>query len=373
MALGEFDASALPADARNALIPKLQTVYRDQPDPGLHAAAQWLLHTWKQDAWLKQLNADWTRDDEQRAKRLAEIQQSLGSDMDRPAGHSPRWCVNSQGQTLVVVPGPVTFQMGSPDGESDETPHMVRIGRSFALTATLVTRAQFEIYFRERGFADTYRLALDKFNKYPEQPAVAVNWYMAADYCNWLSDKEGLAPCYEIGGLTLADNFQSAKATLKANYLSLAGYRLPTEAEMEYATRASTDTSRYFGQTEGLLPKYAWYLQDPGDNTHPVGLLKPNDLGLFDAHGNAWRWCQERYKPYPKGDAVSDDLEDDQLEVIGTTSRVLRGGSFGGRPSLVRSACRGWGAPSDRGTSNGFRAARTLPPIPLTALPPAAP
>jgi eukaryotic-like serine/threonine-protein kinase len=75
---------------------------------------------------------------------------------------------------------------------------------------------------------------------------------------------------------------------LAEKYLSHTGYRLPTEAEMEYATRAGAVTSRYFGETEELLPRYAWYVTNSQDRTWPVGSKKPNDLGLFDMHGNVW-------------------------------------------------------------------------------------
>ena len=83
---------------------------------------------------------------------------------------------------------------------------------------------------------------------------------------------------------------------LTANYLSRSGYRLPTEAEMEYATRAGAVTTRYYGETEELLPKYAWYNKNSQDRTWPVGSMKPNDLGLFDVQGNVFTWCQERYQ-----------------------------------------------------------------------------
>ena len=116
---------------------------------------------------------------------------------------------------------------------------------------------------------------------------------------------------------------------LKANYLSLTGYRLPTEAEMEYATRAGALTSRYYGETEELLPKYAWYTKNSQEKTWPVGSLKPNDLGLFDMQGNVFTWCQERYESYPqgKGEETEEDKED-ILSINTQNSRVLRGGSF---------------------------------------------
>ena len=98
-----------------------------------------------------------------------------------------------------------------------------------------------------------------------------IDWYRGAKYCNWLSEQEGLPAeqwCYEIKG----DEIQ-----LKANYLSLDGYRLPTEAEMEFATRAGALTIRYFGETDELLSKYAWYNKNSQEKTWPVGSVKPKD------------------------------------------------------------------------------------------------
>jgi formylglycine-generating enzyme required for sulfatase activity len=195
---------------------------------------------------------------------------------------------------------------------------------------------------------------------------VAVNWYTAASYCNWLSKEEGIPQdqwCYEIS---------RNEIKLKAKYLSLSGYRLPTEAEMEYATRAGTVTSRYFGEADDLLPKYVWYKSNAQERTWPVGSLKPNDFGLFDTLGNVWTWCQEGFKPYPQSAGpgtpisleslpVHDDKEDD-LSVPITRARMLRGARFFEMPSFVRSACRVSLVPPDNYVGIGFRVARTLPP-----------
>jgi formylglycine-generating enzyme required for sulfatase activity len=143
--------------------------------------------------------------------------------------------------------------------------------------------------------------------------------------------------------------------------LSLTGYRLPTEAEMEYATRAGGLTSRYYGETEDLLAKYAWYSKNSNEIIWPVGSLKPNDLGLFDVHGNVYTWCQEIYKSYRKGDEATDD-QGDGLVAASTVSRVLRGGSFANLPSLVRSSYRSFNVPTIRSNDYGFRPARTFAP-----------
>ncbi len=189
----------------------------------------------------------------------------------------------------------------------------------------------------------------------PTCPIGGVIWYEAAAYCNWLSKEEGIPEdqwCYEIKGNVFK---------LKEKYLSLTGYRLPTEAEMEYATRAGAITSRYYGETEELLPKYAWYFKNSQEKTWPVGSLKPNDLGLFDVQGNLFTWCQESYKLYPQGEEVSEDKEDN-LMIVNSNSRVLRGGSFAYPASLVRSAYRNLSAPTYRDFNDGFRPARTFIP-----------
>src|SRR6185437_1354069 len=182
------------------------------------------------------------------------------------------------------------------------------------------------------------------------------SWYQAAAYCNWLSKQEGIAEDqwgYEI---------ENAKVTkLKSKYLSLTGYRLPTEAEMEYATRAGASSERYFGNSEELLPHYAWCSQNSQEQTWPVATKMPNDLGCFDLHGNVWSWCQDKYSQYPtaKPAEIIEDKEGD-LTIASTETRVLRGGSFYNPATDVRSACRSDSAPSTHLNRFGIRPARTI-------------
>src|SRR5262249_48615160 len=115
--------------------------------------------------------------------------------------------------------------------------------------------------------------------------------------------------------------------------------------------------------TRDLLGQYAWDLSNAQERSWPVGSKKPNDLGLFDLHGNVWCWCQETVKNYPqsKQGATIDDNED-IVSIKSQEIRVLRGGSFGTLSSAVRSADRNFHAPAVRLSYIGFRPARTLPP-----------
>ena len=197
-----------------------------------------------------------------------------------------------------------------------------------------------------------------------------VAWYDAAAYCNWLSEQEGIDKkewCY----LPNKDGEYAEGMKLAPDYLHRTGYRLPSEAEWEYACRAGSVTSRYYGETEELLGKYAWYTknsQDRGMLPGEVGklgvpgdCLKPNDFGLFDMLGNALEWCQESmayYSPGPGGKAA-EDIED-KRDIKDKLSRVLRGGSFLNHAMYVRSAYRNWHVPTNRDDDVGFRPARTF-------------
>ena len=198
---------------------------------------------------------------------------------------------------------------------------------------------------------------LDSNIRNPDFPVVTINWYMAAIYCNLLSKAEGVGEdqwCYE---------FKGQETKLKEKYLSLTGYRLPTEAEMEYATRAESVSSRYYGETDELLESYAWYAKNSAEHVWPVGLKKPNDFGLFDMQGNCFTWCQDSNAAYPfvgRG-IVADDTEVKDLVIQSDRSRVKRGGSFSTLSSWLRSANRDNYAPTNRGNNYGMRLARTIP------------
>jgi formylglycine-generating enzyme required for sulfatase activity len=150
--------------------------------------------------------------------------------------------------------------------------------------------------------------------------------------------------------------------TLPADYLKRTGYRLPTEAEWEYACRAGAVTSRAYGSTDEYLEKYAWYQKNSNNQVRPVGELMPNDLGLFDMYGNVAEWCQDRYGPYRPGpDGQPSEDREDTTTVSGQEPRVVRGGAFNSKPEELRSAARAKQLPTHRDPAIGFRVARTHP------------
>ncbi len=353
LGLGEFGPEQFPVVGRETLIPMLLRLYREEPDPGLHGAAEWLLRRWKQE------------------EKLRDIDKALASRGRQPP-EGRRWYVNGQGQTFVLIPGPVEFIMGSPRTEADresgpegrvEMPHRQRIGRSFAIAAKEVTLEQF---LRFRADYSRYNKT---YSPTPQHPVNAVSWYEAAAYCNWLSKEEGIPEdqwCY----LPNAKGKFEEGMGMKPDWLNLTGYRLPTEAEWEFACRAGAVTSRYYGETEELLGAYAWYTKNSLDRGMlPPGSRKPNDLGLFDLYGNALEWCQDGIFYYPRGrqgEAAEENGYIGDIRYItdikyisDRLSRVLRGGAFTIQSLNVRSALRYGNAPAFRGNVVGFRPSRT--------------
>ncbi|HKI31191.1 MAG TPA: SUMF1/EgtB/PvdO family nonheme iron enzyme, partial [Gemmataceae bacterium] len=320
LALGEFDGERLPPAEREALRPRLLELYRDDPDPGTHGAAGWLLRQWGQQEKVE------------------------GIDRDLATGKvegKRQWYVNGQRQTFAIVP-PGEFE--TEDGDKRVT---VRVERRFALAAREVTVAEFLRFRKDYAYVKEYAPTEDC-------PVNSVSWYDAAAYCNWLSEKEGIAEqqrCY----VPNEKGEYAEGMKVKANALGLSGYRLPAEAEWELACRAGSVTGWSMGEAEDLLGKYAWYVANSPSRSRPVGSLRPNDLGLFDLHGNAWEWCHNRYEEFA-------DIKDKQLDdkVDNKSSRSLRGGAFVSDPLLVRSADRYGYGPANRNVDIGFRPARTF-------------
>jgi formylglycine-generating enzyme required for sulfatase activity len=333
LALGEYGKKLDSFFIASQLYASATTDFEDHPDPGVHSATEWLLR--------RMGHAD----------RLAEMQKELseaGAGIIQGKIDKPRWYVNGQGQTFTVIPAPGKFTIGSPQDErgrndEDEDQRELQIDYAFAVATKLVTVAEFQKCLP--GFQHHRQSSPGQ-----DTPINAVSWYDAARYCNWLSEKEGIPEdqwCYERNSKGEYDEGMK----VNANYEKLSGYRLPREMEWEYACRAGTVTAWSYGNDESMLGQYAWYNVNSGQIMHPVGLLKPNGLGLFDMHGNAWQWCQE--VQVGKENKDTTDVQNNDI-------RVLRGGSFLNGYGLVRSAYRLKLEPAVRNIFSGFRVARTI-------------
>jgi hypothetical protein len=270
------------------------------------------------------------------------------------------WYVSAQGHTLAVVPGPVEFRMGSPDYEPGksyaERQHPRRIDRTFAVATKEVTTEQFLKFLADHPeVRKVEEPPAGASADWAQRPAIA-SWWEAAQYCRWLSEQEGIASaemCYpsvpEIKeGMRLANPFERT------------GYRLPSEAEWEYAARAGAETPYSFGSSADVLARYAWHKKNSSDHLWPVGLLAPNRLGLFDQYGNALEWCHNAYNMnYPDGSrGPAPDVVVSGM--LGPAARVQRGGWHGSEPIHLRSAQRWATSPANRNAADGFRIARTI-------------
>jgi eukaryotic-like serine/threonine-protein kinase len=333
LALGQYKPVRLPASDLKRLTDELLKSYRDDPDPGVHGAAEWTLRCWGEGGQLKSIDL------------------KMSKETDRG---DRRWYVNSLGQTLVIVDGPLEFLMGSPEAEPDhqneESQHSRRIRRRFAIASKEVSVGQFEEFRKEYSSAFPALKEVPAGGPDVPQP---VSWFTAAAYCNWLSKQERRTPVYELNA---KDEFAEGMR-VKAGAFDGGGYYLPREAEWEYACRSGSETSRYYGNSWRLLDKYAILVAWARDRPSPCGSVMPNDLGMFDMMGNLNEWCHDR--EYDYADIKNGSASDFLLEnVTKDDARVMRGASFVARPLVARSAFRYTCPPSAFSESNGFRPAR---------------
>jgi formylglycine-generating enzyme required for sulfatase activity len=228
---------------------------------------------------------------------------------------------NSIGMKLRLIPAG-EFMMGSPTTESDridtETQHRVSITKPFYLGVTEVTQEQYQKVMGKNP---------SQFKR-PQNPVEKVSWAEAVEFCGKLS----AMPAEKTSGYV---------------------YRLPTEAEWEYACRSGTTTAYGFGDDASRLGDYGWFEGNSDSSTHPVGEKKPNAWGLYDMHGNVWEWCQDWYGDYPSGSAT------DPTGATSGSIRAFRGGGWLFFARGCRSAYRIWCTPEYRSYGLGFRVLRS--------------
>ena len=225
---------------------------------------------------------------------------------------------NSIGMKFVLIPAG-SFIMGSRSSQApgnEHPPHRVMISRPFYLQTTEVTQDQ---WFAVMGNNPSV------FKGRGDRPVENVSHQQALEFIHRLNRREGTTR-----------------------------YRLPTEAEWEYACRAGTTTVYSCGDSPGCLIDSAWYTSNSGGKTHPAGKKIPNPWGLYDMHGNVWEWCSDWYAK----DFYKKSPSTDPKGPASGRSRVMRGGAGYNKPRNLRSALRGERGPTDRNDSGGFRVAR---------------
>jgi formylglycine-generating enzyme len=246
--------------------------------------------------------------------------------------------VDSKAGVLPMVSIPAgEFIMGDDRGEFDEAPaYTVRID-AFMMDAYEVTQTSYTALMG----TNTSK------HKNPKQPVEQLGWFAAIKYCNLRSQREGLTPCYNL-------------ETIECDY-SANGYRLPTEAEWEYACRAGSTTAYSFGDSDASLKEHGWYEVNSAKSPQPVGKKKPNAWGLYDMHGNVSEWCNDIYNDDFYGKSSSDNPKNDGAG----DERVLRGGNWDSDEGMCRSSARFSEAPGLADVcfgydAYGFRCVRLL-------------
>jgi eukaryotic-like serine/threonine-protein kinase len=347
LALGRYEKDAIPEDQRNEFMDRLLKVYESDPDAGVHGAAEWTLRRWGF---------------AQRVRAIVERMQG------KNVGDQ-RWFVTSQGQTMSVIEGPVDAYIGAPPTETGggftDVPHVRTITRRFAIADRELTLEQAQRFERAQAGGDQSRPA-PRFPK-SKWPIGNVDWFYAAQYCNWLSDQDHLPKCYVFHAdpRDMNDRKTIVHIDMKKNALELDGYRLPTVAEWTYSCRAGTRTSRYYGSSKELLGNYAWFSSNAEEHSHPCGELLPNDLGLFDMLGNVSEWCNDKSINVIDENALRyyDNLSEEMV-VVPSDKMTLRGGSFTNAFGVSSAGHLDYPASGSRYSTAGFRVARTLPAAP---------
>lgn len=295
LALGDYNPSdnAVSAEVRALIVDHA----RRAEDPGLHAAAQWLLRHWKE---------------------------PLPSDSPDAAPPKNRgWLRSPKNLTLIRV-----------DAREEDN-----IKREYFILDREVTISQF-LEFNPREYFSR------EFGPTDDCPANVVEWREAAAFCNWLSEQEGLTPFYP------SDPEVAEKTISSDKDFDAPGYRLPTAAEWQFACRAGTQTPCFFGLDRAVLGRYAWYLKEtekpelneserPRIVSSPVGMLRPNDLGIFDIFGNVEEWCNDPGE-------------------FNAGERKMRGGAASFFEFSISSDLEGSLPPRIQHNSMGFRVVRTI-------------
>ena len=269
-------------------------------------------------------------------ERTPDTNQAESANTNLSQGASPSTNTPATPTNMVLIPAG-RFQMGDLD-QVDAKPHEVAVS-AFFMDRTLVTQEQYEKVLGDNP-------SRWKSNR---NPVEQVRWSDAVRFCNQRSMLEGLRPCYDLK--TWQSDFNAD------------GYRLPTEAEWEYACRAGTTTAFFFGDSPSKLGEYAWFDKNSDGHPHPVGQNQPNPWGLYDICGNVWEWCNDFYRV----DYYQESPRVDPKGPATGQTKVVRGGAWRFRAEHCRSGCRYNESPGYADVCfgydiYGFRCVRKAPP-----------
>ncbi len=340
LGIGSTPDEQVTEEAKQTWYPVLVEWYQHAPDKGVHSAASWALRHWQ--------------------LQLPAIDAS-----QQPADGCD-WHVNSIGMTMLQIPAGSFIRQDLRDytdplikGE----PQKVTLTRPFLISDREVSVALYQQFLDDPNWPRSEKPKEEwhphaEMHRTPGHPVSQVNWNDAAFFCNWLSHKEGRTPCYRsTGNKWRIPSQRDGEFDEWQLDRSADGYRLPTEAEWEYACRAGTITDYCFGSDTRWASQYAVY---GANRTEMCGSKLPNGWGVFDVHGNVTEWCQDFMERHYGGYKEVTDPQGPDTEY--ELSRVLRGGWFTLGTRNIMSGTRDQVAISVSGLMYGFRVARTVTP-----------
>lgn len=326
VAIGKVDPNSISEDAVAEIVKSFKSLYQNHENAAIHSTAEFALKKWK--------------------VALPEIETGRKG-----------WRLTESGNVMIQME-PTTLTLGV-DEETRNLPHTVTLSKPFEIASKEVTVAEFQMFTDSLDVGDILSSweHSNRISPHVDCPAQQITWVEAVRYCNWLSEKEGSEPCYR--------SFKSAKNESGSNEcwacdFSANGYRLPTEAEWEYAGRAKSEVASTFGGDPRIALEHVRFSHATKDATLPVGSLIPNGFGLFDVEGNVWEWCWDKYEPLGH-DELKDPLGPDGTEATDFSGgRVNRGGGVANRSGRPYVCGRGSYNGLRKAYNVGIRVARTV-------------